>query len=143
MIRFTSIPFVVVKLKNFKVCRTNSTTMLGPFRGCFLLISPQYVVQFWSNFDPHLTPWIRQKLKKKSCPKKKLIIGLSKYIKTKSPLPFLGKLGYILHFWVENRWASQVKWSESKLNAAHFTQMVVNQRNPPKFLFQDFTILRL
>ena len=55
---------------------------------------------------------------------KKLIIWLFKYIKTKSPLPFLGKLGYFLHFWVEKRWASQVKCSQSKFKTAYSTQIL-------------------
>ena len=67
---------------------------------------------------------------------KKLIIWLFKYIKTKSPLPFLGKLGYFLHFWVEKRWASQVKCSQSKFKTAYSTQIVVDQLNPPKSCFQ-------
>ena len=42
--------------------------MLGPFWRCFLVISPQYVVQFWSTFDPHVTPLNIEEIEEKKIP---------------------------------------------------------------------------
>ena len=105
-------------------------SILGEFFAYLSSICGPVLVKLWPPCYPLKMAEIG---KKYSCHKKKLIIRLSKYIKTKSPLPFLRKLGYFLHFWVENRWASQVKWLESKFNASYFTQMVVDQLNPPAF----------
>ena len=95
MISFTSIPFVVVKLKNFVRIQHSCWVHFG---GVFCL----FLLNMWSNFGQTLTPMLPPKYgrnrKKNSCPKKKLIIRISKYIKTKSLLPFLAKLGYFLHF---------------------------------------------
>ena len=106
------------------------------FFAYFSSICGPILVKLW----PPCSPWRWQNLGKKIPVLKTLIIGLSKYIETKSPLPFLGKLDYFFHFWVENRWASQVKWSESKFNAAYFTEIVVDQLNPRKFWFQHFAV---
>ena len=134
---------MIVKLKKIQSFSYQFNIHVGSILGVLLFISSQYMVQFWSNFGPHVTPWRWQKSGKKNPILKKLIIELSKYIKAKSPLPYLGKLGHFLHFWGKNRWAPQVKSSESKFNAAYFTQMVVDLLNPPKFWFQHFPVLRL
>ena len=72
--------------------------MLDPFWGCFCL----FLLNIWSNFGQTLAPMLPpedgRNREKKNPILKKLIIGLSKYIKAKSPLPYLGKLGHFLHF---------------------------------------------
>ena len=97
--KLTSILFVVVKLKIFKFLRTNSTSMSGPYLVCFLLISPQYVVPFSSNFDP--PPWYPLKddrNRKKNIPTlKKISYRTIQVYQNQGPFssPFYGKNRFI------------------------------------------------